>query len=156
MRPLTWLKICNMLWRHCTEHVHRRCIYQSGLAVARICFLPHFSLSPFACRLYVAGHSLAPGLWCEQSVRSSSSPLYERSIDLTEEEEVYEAEGSIEEFLAYDGKEMYITIYLLLNLQTFNRYSVAGHLNFTNATQPHYILLSAVLFAKNRLSAHPL
>ncbi|XP_050983954.1 LOW QUALITY PROTEIN: protein FAM149A [Labeo rohita] len=56
--------------------------------------------------LYVAGHSLAPGLWCEQSVRSSSSPLYERSIDLTEEEEVYEAEGSIEEFLAYDGKEM--------------------------------------------------
>lgn len=56
--------------------------------------------------LYVAGRSLAPGLWCEQSVRSSSSPLYEHSLDLTEEEEVYEAEGSIEEFLAYDGKEM--------------------------------------------------
>ncbi|XP_043112787.1 protein FAM149A isoform X2 [Puntigrus tetrazona] len=56
--------------------------------------------------LYVAGRSLAPGLWCEQSVRGSSSPLYEHSLDLTEEEEVYEAEGSIEEFLAYDGKEM--------------------------------------------------
>ncbi|XP_016318172.1 protein FAM149A-like isoform X2 [Sinocyclocheilus anshuiensis] len=57
-------------------------------------------------KLYVAGRSLAPGLWCEQSVRSSSSRLYEHSLDLTEEEEVYEAEGSIEEFLAYDGKEM--------------------------------------------------
>uniref|UniRef100_A0A8C2Q0Z2 Family with sequence similarity 149 member A n=1 Tax=Cyprinus carpio TaxID=7962 RepID=A0A8C2Q0Z2_CYPCA len=56
--------------------------------------------------LYVAGRSLAPGLWCEQSVRSSSSPHYEHSLNLTEEEEVYEAEGSIEEFLAYDGKEM--------------------------------------------------
>ncbi|XP_016423193.1 protein FAM149A isoform X1 [Sinocyclocheilus rhinocerous] len=56
--------------------------------------------------LYVAGRSLAPGLWCEQSVRSSSSRLYEHSLDLNEEEEVYEAEGSIEEFLAYDGKEM--------------------------------------------------
>ncbi|XP_058653347.1 protein FAM149A isoform X3 [Onychostoma macrolepis] len=56
--------------------------------------------------LYVAGRSLAPGLWCEQSVQSSSSPLYDHSLDLTEKEEVYEAEGSIEEFLAYDGKEM--------------------------------------------------
>ncbi|XP_051716106.1 protein FAM149A isoform X2 [Ctenopharyngodon idella] len=56
--------------------------------------------------LYVAGRSLAPGLWCEQSVPSSSSPPSEHSLYLSEEEEVYEAEGSIEEFLAYDGKEM--------------------------------------------------
>ncbi|KAI7802036.1 putative protein FAM149A [Triplophysa rosa] len=50
--------------------------------------------------LYVTGHGLAPGFWCEQSILSLSSPLSERS------EEVYEAEGSIEEFLAYDGKEI--------------------------------------------------
>ncbi|XDV37134.1 hypothetical protein PO909_006787 [Leuciscus waleckii] len=56
--------------------------------------------------LYVAGRSLALGLWCEQSFQSPSSPLSEHSLCLTEEEEVYEAEGSIEEFLAYDGKEM--------------------------------------------------
>ncbi|KAK7141488.1 hypothetical protein R3I93_015587 [Phoxinus phoxinus] len=56
--------------------------------------------------LYVAGSSLAPGLWCEQSVQSPISPLSEHSLYLTEEEEVYEAEGSIEDFLAYDGKEM--------------------------------------------------
>ncbi|XP_067312719.1 protein FAM149A [Pseudorasbora parva] len=56
--------------------------------------------------LYVAGRSLAPGLWCEQSVQSPSSPLFEQSLYLTEEEEVYETEGSIEEFFAYDGKEM--------------------------------------------------
>ncbi|KAK9963026.1 hypothetical protein ABG768_006249 [Culter alburnus] len=56
--------------------------------------------------LYVAGRSLALGLWCEQPVPSSSSPPSEHSLYLSEEEEVYEAEGSIEEFLAYDGKEM--------------------------------------------------
>ncbi|XP_056626111.1 protein FAM149A [Triplophysa dalaica] len=50
--------------------------------------------------LYVTGHGLAPGFWCEQSILSLSSPLSERS------EEVYDAEGSIEEFLAYDGKEI--------------------------------------------------
>lgn len=73
-----------------------------------MCLFPHLlcslsislSLSLSACRLYVAGHGLAPGFWCEQSIMSFSSPLSERS------EEVYEAEGSIEEFLAYDGKEM--------------------------------------------------
>lgn len=78
-------------------------------------FLPpsflSFSLSHSLsiCRLYVAGRSLALGLWCEQSVPSSSSPPSEHSLYLSEEEEVYEAEGSIEEFLAYDGKEMYVT-----------------------------------------------
>jgi len=76
------------------------------------------SLSVSVCRLYVAGRSLAPGLWCEQSVQSPSSPLSAHSLYLTEEEEVYEAEGSIEEFLAYDGKEMYVISCLLLNLPT--------------------------------------
>nr|XP_021336953.1 protein FAM149A isoform X2 [Danio rerio] len=57
-------------------------------------------------KLYVAGRSLALGLWCEPSVRSSSSPPSEHLLSFTEEEEVYEAEGSIEEFLAYDRKEM--------------------------------------------------
>ncbi|XP_051945164.1 protein FAM149A isoform X2 [Xyrauchen texanus] len=56
--------------------------------------------------LFVEGHSLARGLWSEPSVLSSCSPLPELSLCLTEEEEVYETEGNIEEFLAYDGKEM--------------------------------------------------
>nr|CAX12837.1 novel protein [Danio rerio] len=67
-------------------------------------------------KLYVAGRSLALGLWCEPSVRSSSSPPSEHLLSFTEEEEVYEAEGSIEEFLAYDRKEMYIICCLFLHL----------------------------------------
>nr|XP_055033557.1 protein FAM149A isoform X1 [Misgurnus anguillicaudatus] len=57
-------------------------------------------------KLYIAGHGLAAGLWSEQSVLSLSSPRSEHSVSLTEEEEVYEAEGIIEEFLAYDRTEI--------------------------------------------------
>ncbi|KAA0709317.1 Protein FAM149A [Triplophysa tibetana] len=39
--------------------------------------------------LYVTGHGLAPGFWCEQSILNLSSPLSERS------EEVYDAEHVI-------------------------------------------------------------
>ncbi|TRY56533.1 hypothetical protein DNTS_022790 [Danionella cerebrum] len=50
-----------------------------------------------------SGHSLAVGLSCEPSMRSSSSPLPQHVLHT--DEEVYEAEGSIEEFLAYHRKE---------------------------------------------------
>ncbi|TRY56534.1 hypothetical protein DNTS_022790 [Danionella cerebrum] len=51
-----------------------------------------------------SGHSLAVGLSCEPSMRSSSSPLPQHVLHT--DEEVYEAEGSIEEFLAYHRKEV--------------------------------------------------
>ncbi|KAL7885802.1 hypothetical protein AOLI_G00060970 [Acnodon oligacanthus] len=52
--------------------------------------------------LCVEGHKLAPGPW------SVCSRLHLSEVSLShiqQEEEVYEAEGRIEEFLAYDGKE---------------------------------------------------
>ncbi|XP_072519980.1 protein FAM149A [Salminus brasiliensis] len=53
--------------------------------------------------LSVEGQRLAPGPWDDQAFRP---PLSELSFSLIQqEEEVYEAEGRIEEFLAYDGKE---------------------------------------------------
>ncbi|XP_053361287.1 protein FAM149A [Clarias gariepinus] len=55
--------------------------------------------------LCVEGHRLAPGSWSDQSVYSGS-PLSELSCSLfPQEEEIYEVEGRIEEFLAYDGGE---------------------------------------------------
>ncbi|KAI4897255.1 hypothetical protein NFI96_024621 [Prochilodus magdalenae] len=55
--------------------------------------------------LCVEGHRLAPGSWSDQPV-CPRLPLSEISLShIQQEEEVYEAEGRIEEFLAYDGKE---------------------------------------------------
>ncbi|KAL6480301.1 hypothetical protein MHYP_G00113340 [Metynnis hypsauchen] len=52
--------------------------------------------------LCVEGHRLAPGPWsvCSRLLLSELSLSH-----IQQEEEVYEAEGRIEEFLAYDGKE---------------------------------------------------
>ncbi|XP_026773433.2 protein FAM149A isoform X2 [Pangasianodon hypophthalmus] len=55
--------------------------------------------------LCVEGHRLAPGSWSGQSVHSGL-PISELSCTLIpQEEEIYEVEGRIEEFLAYDGRE---------------------------------------------------
>lgn len=51
------------------------------------------------------GHRLAPGPWSDQPA-CSELPLSELSLShIQQVEEIYEAEGRIEEFLAYDGKE---------------------------------------------------
>ncbi|XP_066505777.1 protein FAM149A [Hoplias malabaricus] len=56
--------------------------------------------------LCVEGHKLAPGPWSDLSVYSRL-PLSGLSLShMNQEEEVYEVEGRIEEFLAYDEKEM--------------------------------------------------
>ncbi|KAK3535921.1 hypothetical protein QTP70_021220 [Hemibagrus guttatus] len=55
--------------------------------------------------LCVEGHRLAPGPWSDQSVYSGL-PISELSCSfIPQEEEIYEVEGRIEEFLAYDGRE---------------------------------------------------
>ncbi|XP_058253933.1 protein FAM149A isoform X2 [Hemibagrus wyckioides] len=55
--------------------------------------------------LCVEGHRLAPGSWSDQSVYSGL-PISELSSSLIpQEEEIYEVEGRIEEFLAYDWRE---------------------------------------------------
>lgn len=50
------------------------------------------------------GHRLAPGSCCGQSVHSGL-PISELSCSISQEEEIYEVEGKMEEFLAYDGRE---------------------------------------------------
>ncbi|XP_060782942.1 protein FAM149A [Neoarius graeffei] len=55
--------------------------------------------------LCVEGRRLAPGSWSGQTVYSGL-PISELSCRLiSQEEEIYEVEGTIEEFLAYDGRE---------------------------------------------------
>lgn len=52
------------------------------------------------------GHRLAPGSCSGQSVHSGL-PISELSCSfISQEEEIYEVEGKMEEFLAYDGREM--------------------------------------------------
>ncbi|KAK1804101.1 hypothetical protein P4O66_020141, partial [Electrophorus voltai] len=54
--------------------------------------------------LHVDGHGLALGPWPNPSL-SSRLPLPQLSLSGVQSEEVYVADGRIEEFLAYDGKE---------------------------------------------------
>lgn len=52
------------------------------------------------------GHRLGPGSWAGQPVHSGL-PVTELSCYLIpQEEEIYEVDGRIEEFLAYDRREM--------------------------------------------------
>ncbi|XP_022539926.2 protein FAM149A [Astyanax mexicanus] len=77
------------------QYIHRRAT-SAGTVLSPPCLDKREDHS----ELCVEGHRLAPGPWANRL------PLSELSFSpIQDEEEVYEVEGRIEEFLAYDGKE---------------------------------------------------
>ncbi|XP_030621433.1 protein FAM149A [Chanos chanos] len=83
------------------EYVHRRACIRQTEASARCLETREDN----RLELYVEGRRLAPGVCPARSVFSSTMALPEHSLAGFQEEEVYEAEGRIEEFLAYDVRE---------------------------------------------------